>query len=262
MSTHLTIHPEKVTSQSMMDGAAHRRPMSPIYNSYQFTSADPGWAPGNEAAISLFRPLFTTSFLLADMLARQNGAEKPLVVLSSASSKTAIGLAFLLAQQNIEVAGLTSPGNLDFVRGLGCYSHVVTYDDIASLPAGGAAYVDMSGNATVRSAVHAHFGDQLTLSSMVGITHWQGSGAPGEGLPGARPEMFFAPPYAQERIAEWGLDGFQKRLGAAWQDFMPFVMPWLKVRHITGPEAVLEAYRDMLAGKVDPTEGLILSMSP
>ena len=71
------------------------------------------------------------------------------------------------------VVGLTSAGNVEFVEGLGCYDQVVTYDDIASLPPGPAVFVDMSGNAAVVRAVHEHYGDDLTHSAIVGLTHWE-----------------------------------------------------------------------------------------
>jgi uncharacterized protein DUF2855 len=56
---------------------------------------------------------------------------------ASASSKTAYGTAFCLAQRRqtpeaVTIVGLTSPANVDFTRKLGCYDDVVLYDDIAS----------------------------------------------------------------------------------------------------------------------------------
>jgi len=58
-------------------------------------------------------------------------------MLSSASSKTAFGLAHLLHtwRKPIRVIGLTSAANTDFVKSLGCYDEVVTYNDVTSLPA-------------------------------------------------------------------------------------------------------------------------------
>ena len=71
---------------------------------------------------ALLRPLFVTSWLIDDFLddnAFFGTTAKPgvpgVMLLSSASSKTAYGTAFALAQrQGIEVVGLTSPGNLAF----------------------------------------------------------------------------------------------------------------------------------------------------
>ena len=88
------------------------------------------------------------------------------------------------------VIGLTSARNADFVRSLGFYDTVLTYDEADQLPRGeGLRYVDMAGDADLRRAVHEHLGDDLRASIVVGATHWDhasldaGGGAPG---PGAR----------------------------------------------------------------------------
>src|SRR5207253_6283941 len=92
------------------------------------------------------------------------------VVIASASSKTALGLAFLLERRgDIEVVGLTSPGNAEFVDGVGYYDRTVTYDDIASLPADvPTAFVDMAGGGQTLAKVHNHFAFSLKTSCLVG----------------------------------------------------------------------------------------------
>jgi hypothetical protein len=44
-------------------------------------------------------------------------------------------VAHLLHARGIRVIGLTSAGNAAFVKSLGCYDEVVTYDQVASIPA-------------------------------------------------------------------------------------------------------------------------------
>lgn len=265
MSTYLVVQPGKITPFGFTDIAPHRAERAPIYNAYAFTRTDAQWQGDHEPLISLFRPLFTTSFLLED-LHRENtyfGAEQ--VVLSSASSKTAIGLAVLLSKNcpaGVSVVGLTSTGNRAFVQGLGSYDQVLCYDEVCDLTKRPSAYVDMAGNAELRSAVHHHLGDLLTSSRAVGMTHWQDSGGLGGDLPGPRPEFFFAPSYAQERLAVWGPAGFQTRLGEAWTGFLADAQGWVQVKTDTGSSAVEAAYRKMLEGQIDPSEGLYLSMHP
>jgi hypothetical protein len=62
----------------------------------------------------LYRPLFFTSFVLADFLVDGGTAGARTVVLSSASSKTAYGAAFLLQSAGVRTVGLTSAGNVAF----------------------------------------------------------------------------------------------------------------------------------------------------
>ena len=102
-----------------------------MYNRYVLCATDPWHRPDDEPVLALYRPLFTTSFMLDDFIAENQAFGADRVVLSSASSKTAHALAFLLAARGgLKVVGLTSRRNADFVGGLGCYRSVVSYDDI------------------------------------------------------------------------------------------------------------------------------------
>ncbi len=264
MSTHVLIYPDRVSPVGFSDGVAHRAGLSPIYNHYSLTSADPQWSPQGEAMISLFRPLFTTSFLLED-LHRENGYfGAQTVILSSASSKTSIGLAHLLSRTRPEgprIVGLTSADNRDFVENLGCYDLVLGYEELDNLPVGPAAYVDMAGNADLRRRVHRRLGDALKSSRAVGMTHWQASGGlSGDDLPGARPEFFFAPSYAQERLAALGRAEFQARLDLAWSDFIDQAERWITVTEFRGSSAVQARYDASLRGDISPQEGHILAL--
>ncbi|MFX6226275.1 DUF2855 family protein, partial [Acinetobacter baumannii] len=79
------------------------------------------------------KPLVVTSFLIADFLEDNGFFGARQVLVSSASSKTSLGLAFCLkrlAAHDIAVVGLTSPGNRTFVEEVGYFDRVVTYDAI------------------------------------------------------------------------------------------------------------------------------------
>jgi len=183
------------------------------------------------------------------------------VMLSSASSKTAFGLAHLLHARGIHVIGLTSAGNTAFVRSLGCYDEVVTYDQVTSIPAETpVAFVDMAGNSSLREALHRHFGDRMKYSGQVGLTHRSVSPEEPE-LPGAKPAFFFAPSQIRKRAEEWGPGGIDKRFSAAWSGFAPKLDQWLDVTEGRGPAAVQAAYLDTLNGRVPPNLGHILSLS-
>ena len=262
MSTHLMVAPGKVSADGFSDKTAHRQPMSPIYNRYTFTHADPGYAPEAEAQIALFRPLFITSFLLADFFRKNNMFGAKRLMMSSASSKTALGLAAEMARhtaEDAEIVGFTSAGNLDFVRGLDLYDRVLAYADAADLPRDPSVYVDFSGNGDFTFALHSHFGDRMQHSAQVGVTDWENANLRVPGLPGPKPQFFFAPSYAQERIADWGMDGFQGRLSEAWNAFMDKIA-WLDVVEHRGTDAARERYLSALAGQFDPSQGDMVRM--
>ena len=266
MSTHLMIQPGKITPFGMTDMVPHRQEMSAIYNQYSFTSQDPAYAPEHEGLISLLRPLFTTSFLLDDLHRANNCFGADTLVLSSASSKTAIGVAFLMASEkpaNLNIIGLTSAGNVEFTESLGCYDQVTTYDAIETLPKSKTAFIDMAGDADTLRRIHSHFDEQLTNSCRVGLTHWQNTSNHIEGLIGGpKPEFFFAPTYAQQRIKDWTPMGFQDRVGKASAAFFAAASNWMNITTTNGPEAVQSSYTEMLNGRIDPAKGHILSMHP
>ena len=204
-SSHLAVTPVSVEGGSFVDGSPHRAALPSAYHRYLATDADPFYAAATEDMQMLLRPLFFTSFLIDDQLADEGLAERGPIVISSASSKTAIAAAFLLARrQGVELVGLTSPGNAEFVAGLGIYDRTVAYDAIDSLERGPATYADFSGDAAVRQAVHSHYGDDLVHSMAVGVTHWEDFDGGGGELPGPTPTLFFAPTRVTKRAEDWG----------------------------------------------------------
>jgi hypothetical protein len=172
----------------------------------------------------LLRPLFMLSFLVDDLLSENEFYGARGVMLSSASSKPAFGLAHLLHTQNeVRVIGLTSSANTDFVRSLGCYDEVVTYDRVTSLRSDlPVALLDMAGNGELRATLHRHFSDQMKYSGRIGLTHRSSSPDEPE-LPGAKPTWFFAPDQIRKRAKEWGPGGIDARFGAARSSFAPML---------------------------------------
>ena len=206
------------------------------------------------------RPLFFTSFLIDDQLVDDGLAARGPIVISSASSKTAIGAAFLLAQrEGVELIGLTSAGNVEFVEGLGVYSRTVTYDAIESLDRGPATFVDIAGDATVRLAVHSHYAEELVSSMRVGGTHWEERGDNDGELPGPSPTLFFAPDRVTKRSQEWGSAELQSRVSGAWHPFCEWTGSWLEVIHGQGFEAVQSVYLDALEGRIEAKTAHVLS---
>jgi hypothetical protein len=263
MATLLVIEAADVSKRGLRDGAAHRQGVAPVYNAYARVSGDPAFAGRQGDYQALLRPLFMLSFLVDDFLAENAlfGARR--VMLSSASSKTAFGLAHLLhtLRKEVRVIGLTSAANTDFVRSLGCYDEVVTYDAVTSLPSDSpVAFVDMAGNSALRATLHRHFGDQMKYSGRIGLTHRSSSPDEPE-LPGARPSSFFAPDQIRKRAREWGPGGIDTRFGAAWSGFAPMLDRWLNVIEGRGEDAVKQVYLDTLNGRVPPEQGHILSLT-
>jgi hypothetical protein len=263
MATHLVVPAGEATAARFVDVAPHRSATALAYRQYLRSATDPLYDPAREDAILLLRGLFLTSFLVDDFFADHGGFGAQTFLLTSASSKTAIALAFCLSARRAgEVVGLTSPRNAAFVKSLGCYDRVLTYDQVATLdPQRQAALVDHSGDGAVVNAIHRHFASNLRHSGIVGATHWSGA-RPARDLPGPPPNFFFAPAQLEKRLAEWGPAAFEARLGETWRRFLAFTDGWLRVVRDGGPDAVERVYREVLDGRAQPDEGHILSLWP
>src|SRR4051812_22056318 len=135
MASYLVIEAADVNTRSLRDGAAHRQGVSPVYNAYARVSGNSDFEGRHGDYQALLRPLFMLSFMVDDFLAENENYGAKRVMLSSASSKTAFGLAHLLHARGVTAIGLTSPSNVEFVQSLGCYDDVVTYDQVTSMPA-------------------------------------------------------------------------------------------------------------------------------
>jgi hypothetical protein len=260
-SSHLLVAAGSVNAKGFTDRSPHRAALPSAYHRYLVTNEDPFYRRDTEDIQMLLRPLFFTSFLIDDQLDDESLTRRGPIVISSASSKTALAAAFLLARRDgVELIGLTSARNNEFVAGLGIYGRTVSYDEIDSLDRGPATYVDISGDGEVRQAVHSHFGDELVHSMAVGITHWEELGAGQGDLPGPAPAFFFAPSRVEKRSTDWGPAELERRVAEAWHPFCEWTSGWLETIPGEGFDALQSAYLDVLEGRVGPKSAHVVSL--
>jgi hypothetical protein len=260
ISEMLDVAPVKAGPRGFMDGAPHRAAKAAVYNHYVATATDPVYDASLEPEQTLFRPLYATGWWLADCVHR-DGPRR--VVLSSASSKTAIATAHRLRQLgDAELIALTSARNADHVRATGLYHRVLDYDRVTSLiPDVPATYLDFLGRDEVTAAVYRTLGASLLRSLLIGATDW--SDRPGGVQParaplaGPRPEFFFVPTYAAQRLK------MQPELGAAMQgdmrSFFAASRALVTARRLSGAGEILDAWSRLAAADTSPREGLVLS---
>ena len=246
------------TSGGFVDVAPHREKHAMAYRSFDKVDDAPG---ENDNAYLLLRGLFITSFLAEDFLFENAMFGAGQIVVSSASSKTAIAFAHRVrARGNTHCIALTSEANVDFVEKVNLYDEVATYDTIEDLAEWApTVFVDMAGNASVISRVHHHFGDSLMHSCRIGATHWDQNGSL-ENLPGPTPAFFFAPSQLAKRGKEWGRDELNSRMNSALDAFIVDSRRWMTVQESRGADAVVTAYDSLVNGTVAAETGLILSM--
>lgn len=270
MASHVVLQPARHSATGLFDGTPHRNALHPVYNQYLRCAVDPLHDPAHAALEPLLRPLFLTAWLIDDFLADNrffgsaSAGARSMVLLSSASSKTAYATAAQLARRaDAVVVGLTSESKQPFCESLGVYDRVVPYSALDTLATDTpCVYVDFAGSGPLRQAIHSRF-TALAYSCAVGGTHVDQL-AGGSSLPGPRPVLFFAPAQAKQRMRDWGVDGFNDRLAQAWHHFLQQVSqphaPWLVVQTHSGEAAVAAAHQVVLRGQGDPRVGHLLSL--
>ena len=240
----------------VVDAAPHRAQLPPTYNQYA-VAQEPTATDDHR---SLLRPLFGTSWLIDDMFEEHGDFGARSVVITSASSKTGLGLAWRLAKRGVKAIGLTSPASKAFLEGLGVFHQVVAYDEADSFdPPRPLAIVDFAGNRGLTARLHRRFADDIVHSAIIGVTHWQADAPDPVPLPGPPPTLFFAPDQIRKRAKEWGAEGFDRRFTENLRDFIE-ASPWLKLKVARGPEGLAATWDAVVRGKAPADEGMIVKL--
>jgi hypothetical protein len=244
MATYFSVRPAP-HRLGFEDASPHRTGLAPMYNRYMWTNE------GADAEL-IMRPLFGTSILLDLTLDEASLHGASTVVLTSASAKTAYGLAYLLRERPVATMGLTSPARRAWVEGLGLYDRVLAYDEIDELdPSGDLVLVDFAGDRPLLHELHERLGHALVRSISVGFTHRM-AGADESPLPDPPPEFFFAPDEMKGRGRE-----VAQRYLETWQGFAPVLERTLQIERITDADKLVRVYRDLVNGNVDPSRGYV-----
>jgi len=257
MAEFLKVIPGKISDYSFMDISSHRQGLAPIYNTYQRESHLD--YKGLEDYIPIIRPLFYTSFLINEFLINEKYFDAQNVVLSSASSKTALSLACFLhnskSDHNREVIGLTSEKNMDFVKSTGFYDQVIGYDEIeSSLPENQTVGIDFSGSATLNQRIYQKLNGSLTHLCKVGLTDWTALD-PTSNVPNSK--FFFAPDHAQTFFKTHGPAKATALISKSMMEFISFIQSHIEIEFIGDYTSLQSTFVEMIKGKVDPKKGYI-----
>ncbi|MEW9799535.1 DUF2855 family protein [Alteromonas sp. CYL-A6] len=256
-ASHLVIRPDNITPYSFSDSHPERKGIHPVYDQYTRCAADPAYQSANEALHMNFRPLFMTSFVLDEAVAEAHAGDT--IVITSASSKTALGCAFLLHHHRrkrnatYRIVALTSASNRDFVTSTGYYDDIISYDELATLPVNNPiAVLDFAANGDVLTQLHALAGSQFSTLWVIGATDWD---APRRhNIEGVDTQLFFAPEHVARLQKQWGNKDFMLRYSEAWKAFQPDLQQQFTLHNITGQTAMQRCYLDLLNGQAEPSE--------
>lgn len=253
MASHLVVRPHKLNEYGFSDGHPNRKSISPVYDNYVYCKKDPGYNPARESWQLNFRPLFMTSFVLDEFVGQQ--VSQDALILTSASSKTAFGTAFLLQankasrEHAYQVIGLTSSANKALVTSLGCYDEVYTYDEIAELPKQSSWLLDFAANGTVIDALQETLGANLKKVSLIGATDWSATQKPNKKA--LQAEIFFAPTLVKSLNQAWGQGVFLQKYAQAWQHVAASLQDTMHEQQVAGIDAMIDLYQNTLTGTAD-----------
>jgi hypothetical protein len=262
-SDELIVQPVGVSAGNFTDGAPHRQDLPGVYNRYTRCASDPGYSKPGEATQMVLQPLFITSWLIDLHLRDTDFLGADCVSLTSASSKTALALGFLLSQDKSHgktVEAMTSQRSKPFVEKTGFYDQITTYDELTTMkPEPKRLVVDFAGNAKINTDIHTTLAYDLAGNIRVGGAHWEDSTPAGD-LAGPKPVFFFAPDHIQQRMKAWGPGEFAKRYGAAWMSFAEIGKDLFEEQELSGGNGTLDADLQMVNNTAPASAALTVAV--
>lgn len=248
-ATDVVLEPVNANQFGFSDGAAHRQSLHSFYNAVTFADQDP-FSQGDDTLVPALKPLFSTAWLIEDFLHENKAFGADTVLLTSASSKTALSTAYcaqVAGRLKARVVGLTSATNASFVRNTGLYDEVVVYDDVATLSVSASTIVDFAGDPALLSALHARLEAGLKYSCQVGKSHSSTplASAP---MPGPKPVLFFAPDQARDAAQRMGQAAFMEALSQRWMGLASQAKGWFEVVDVEGMARAIDTYTKVING--------------
>jgi len=248
-ASELVVEPARLSPNAFIDASPHRADLPAAYNRYTRCAGDPAYAPTRETVQMVLQPLFLTSWLINLHLRDHDCFGARRISLTSASSKTALALAWLVSKDRpdgVSVEAMTSPRSVGFVTDTGYFDAVTLYDAVSELkPEPKRLVVDFAGDNQITTAIHTALGDALAGDIRVGAAHWEHAEPP-KGLPGPKPVFFFAPDHVATRISQWGPAEFSKRYAADWTGFAEEGARLFEEKELSGGDGALDAYTRIL----------------
>lgn len=257
MSSYLIVKPENIKPFGFIDGTTHRKPLPPIYNFYakkpeSFSDVEKGY-------YSIIKPLFTTAFLNYLFLEEENFFEAEQILLTSASSKTALGIAYMLfsnkEQHGKKIIGLTSSKNKVFLQETGLYDQIFSYDELDNIPSLKTTMVDLGGNIELLLKINNQLNEHLRFTSLIGLADWKSAGDMKQ-VPNSK--FFFAPDYATKLFQKLGPDVANEQINKTQENFTELAQNWIDLKFVHFEAGIKDLYLNMLDGKVDPSKGYVV----
>merc|ERR1712008_248867 len=209
------------------------------------------------------RELYTMAFYMDENLLVDTGMIN-CVVISCASAKTAIALAYCLRMREMRhVWGLTSSEHAGFVRSTDLYHNVFTYDEVESLPKNSTVvYMDFKCDGELRHRLSAHMGTNLMYSMVIGPTVFQKKRQDQVFEKRTREILFDEATWRERRrlVAEVTKTGRNEQLRYSYKAFVDRLKKHIKLKHLSSVDTFLSMYDRICSNSAPPDEAYVCSL--
>eukprot|EP00927_Polykrikos_kofoidii_P080152 TRINITY_DN77022_c0_g1_i1.p1 TRINITY_DN77022_c0_g1~~TRINITY_DN77022_c0_g1_i1.p1 ORF type:complete len:496 (-),score=63.70 TRINITY_DN77022_c0_g1_i1:25-1512(-) len=223
--------------------------------------ADPSW---DDWRIAMKEP-YTAAFYMDEQLLVETGMIKR-VIISCASAKTAIALAYCLRMRGMaNVIGVTSESHREFASSTDLYHEVISYDEVQSLPTNQCAvFVDFRCDEGLRQTIAKRLGTQLMCSMLVGPSTFQKKATELRFEQARGREVSFdeaAWRQRRRRVAEVTQTNRDETLRYSFAAFVERMRRHIRLRTVSGSSAFIEMYASVYSNLSPPGEAYICSLS-
>lgn len=248
MAEHMVLQ-ARATPGGLEDVSPQRAEMLPIYRTMRRVSSDPTWREDLLDVNLLLRPAYPPAALLDDELGSAGAAS---VVLTSATSKTALMTGRLLTLRGVRTVGLTSDSHREAAEATGAYETVLGYDEISRLPPGPTVLLDVAGHPPTTQQVHARLGKDLVRSLVIGGTRAQDTAADtSSSAPAAPPQELYNTGAREAELAEiLGQHHVQVLEDKARDTLIPWAASWMSIDTVRGLGALERVWLQLGQGSL------------
>ncbi|CAJ1335517.1 unnamed protein product [Effrenium voratum] len=216
-----------------------------------------GLEPHLEDWIISTKEIYTMAYYMDEQLLVDTGMIN-CVVISCASAKTALALAFCLRMRDMRyVFGLTSKEHLDFCRSTDLYHEVFSYEDVASLPNNHTVvYMDFKCDGELRQQITLRMGTNLMYNMVIGPAVFQKKAKDQLFEKRAREVLFDESSWRERRrmVAEVTKTGRNEKLKYSYQSFIERMKKFITVKHISSFDGFVAMYTSLYSNAASPAD--------
>jgi len=211
----------------------------------------------------VLKEIYTMAFYMDENLLVDTGMINS-VIISCASSKTAMALAFCLRMRDMRyVVGLTSREHLDFVRSTDLYHEVYTYDEADALPNNRTiVYMDFKCDGELRQQITLRMGTNLMYNMVLGPAVFQNRMKDQVFEKRAREVLFDESSWRERRrmVAEVTKTGRNEKLKDSFPAFVQRMRQHVKLRRASGGQAFKDMYDAVYSNSASPADAYICTL--